>query len=74
MLGNTYQDRNFEPDFIAPFAVVAICPVGTPVNGHVLRQQFMTFAFSKFVGCQVALTIIPKPLICSRVSKSPNGW
>ena len=43
LMGKTYQDRQLEPDFVAPLNVFAICSKGAPATGHVLRNIFVAW-------------------------------
>jgi hypothetical protein len=43
MMGKAYEDKDFEPDFIAPLGTFAICSKGGPVNGRVLHNIFVAW-------------------------------
>lgn len=44
MMGKAYQDPALEPNYMAPFRVLGICPAqGSPMNGYALRQRFMAW-------------------------------
>ena len=43
MRGKAYEDKDFEPDFIAPLGIFAICSKGGPVNGRILHHIFVAW-------------------------------